>query len=82
MAFSQKPRVQVVKVTCPHSGRQPVPTRKVLGVSVTRGEPQGAGREAWKEQHHSHGALRRAPATSAAPPASLSFPLAWLLHPV
>ena len=74
--------MQVVKVTCPHSGRQPVPTRKVLGVSVTRGEPQGAGREAWKERHHSRGALRRAPATSAAPPASLSFPLAWLLHPV
>lgn len=82
MAFSQKPRTQVVKVTCPHSGKQPVPTKKVLGVSVTRGEPQGAGREARKERHHSRGVLRRAPATSVAPPASLSFPLAWLLHPV
>lgn len=27
-----------MKVTCPHSGKQPVPTKKVLGVSVTRGE--------------------------------------------
>lgn len=72
----------MVKVTCPHCGRQPVPTRKVLGARVTRGEPQGAGREARKERQHSRGAIRRAPVASAAPLASLSFPVAWLLHPV
>ena len=31
-------------MTSPQSGRQPVPTRKVLGVSVNRDELQGAGR--------------------------------------
>lgn len=39
---------QVVKVTSLQSGRQPVPTRKVLGISVNRDEPQGVGRRPGK----------------------------------